>query len=341
MYAEAPPSPPAAAGAPEVPHPAVTLRGLKLAAANMAKAALLVVALAGLLVVRIPVSPAIHAATVAVLLAAVAVLARRGSDFRTWAAYVLGFVLWAHLRTLADEAGFTVRWEYVVDAERALFGGALPTLWLQERFFTPGVVRPWDAAAGAVYVSYFVLPHVFTVLLWRLRPELFRRYVAAALVAFYAGLVACLFVPTVPPWMAAENGDIPWVFTIISGVLRGWDAESYSYGLRVASTNPVAAMPSLHTGIACVFAIGMWRLRRVAGVLGWAYAAAMGLTLVYGGEHYVLDVLAGAALAIGAWKVADRIVPARPVAPARREPTAARPAREPAGRAPATAGRGR
>ncbi|MEW5926437.1 MAG: phosphatase PAP2 family protein, partial [Gemmatimonadota bacterium] len=261
---------------------------------------------------------------------AVAVLARRGSDFRAWAAYVLGFVLWAHLRTLADGAGFPVRWEYVVIGERAMFGGVLPTVWLQERFFTPGVVRPWDAAAGAVYVSYFVLPHLFTLVLWKLRPELFRRYVAAALVAFYAGLVACLLVPTVPPWMASQAGDIPRVFTVVSGVLRGWDAEAFSYGNRVAGTNPVAAMPSLHTAITCVLAIGLWRLRRWAGVLGWAYAAAMGATLVYAGEHYVLDVLAGVALAAAAWRASDRIVRARGGSAASALPGPARERREPA-----------
>lgn len=312
MYVQATPSvTPAPPDAPTV-RPAVSLRGLRLAAANMGKAALLVVALAGLLVVRIPVSPAIHAVTIAVLLAAVAVLARRGSDFRTWAAYVLGFVLFAQLRTLADEAGFPVRWEYVVSAERALFGGALPTVWLQEHFFTPGVVRPWDAAAAAVYVSYFLFPHLFALALWRLRPAFFRGYVAAALTAFYAGLLACVLFPTVPPWMASQAGDIPRVFAVVSGVLRGWDADAFAYGHRVAGTNPVAAMPSLHTAVTCVLAIGLWRLRRWAGVLGWAYAAAMGATLVYAGEHYVVDVLAGVALAAAAWRVADRITPAYP-----------------------------
>lgn len=278
----------------------------------MGKVTLLVLALAGLLVVRFPVPPAVHAGAVAAILAAVALLARRGSDFRAWAAYVLGFVLFAQLRALADEMGFPVRWEYVVEMERTLFGGALPTVWLQERFFTPGTVHPWDAAGTAVYVSYFLVPHLFALALWRLRPALFRGYVAAALTAFYTGLLVCALVPTVPPWMASQAGAIPRVFTVVAGVLRGWDADAFAYGHRVAGTNPVAAMPSLHTAITCVLAIGAWRLRRWAGVLGWAYAAAMGATLVYAGEHYVVDVVTGVALAAAAWRVADRIAPVYP-----------------------------
>jgi hypothetical protein len=32
------------------------------------------------------------------------------------------------------------------------------------------------------------------------------------------------------------------------------------------------------------------------GVAGWSYAAALGFALVYLGEHYVVDLIAGAAL---------------------------------------------
>jgi hypothetical protein len=34
----------------------------------------------------------------------------------------------------------------------------------------------------------------------------------------------------------------------------------------------------------------------VSGAVGWSYAALLGLALVYLGEHYAIDLLAGAAL---------------------------------------------
>ena len=37
----------------------------------------------------------------------------------------------------------------------------------------------------------------------------------------------------------------------------------------------------------------------LAGALGWAYAATLGVALVYLGEHYVVDLAAGLALAEG------------------------------------------
>jgi membrane-associated phospholipid phosphatase len=49
---------------------------------------------------------------------------------------------------------------------------------------------------------------------------------------------------------------------------------------------------------------------RRAGALGWAYALALGATLVYCGEHYVIDLLAGLGLAIGVNAAARWLTPA-------------------------------
>jgi membrane-associated phospholipid phosphatase len=48
----------------------------------------------------------------------------------------------------------------------------------------------------------------------------------------------------------------------------------------------------------------------VEGALGWAYALTLGLALVYLGEHYVVDLLAGAALTESIRRAAPRVAPA-------------------------------
>src|SRR5205823_1071596 len=68
--------------------------------------------------------------------------------------------------------------------------------------------------------------------------------------------------------------------------------------------NDVAAMPSLHMAITVVIAMFAWSRDRRLGLLGAVYAAAMGFSLVYLGEHYVTDVLAGVAFAAGSWVAA-------------------------------------
>jgi hypothetical protein len=60
--------------------------------------------------------------------------------------------------------------------------------------------------------------------------------------------------------------------------------------------NPWAAMPSLHFATSVTAAISLSETGRAAGVAGWGYAVTLGFALVYLGEHYVTDLLAGAGL---------------------------------------------
>ena len=61
-------------------------------------------------------------------------------------------------------------------------------------------------------------------------------------------------------------------------------------------------MPSVHMGATAIIALVAWGTGRVAVRLGGVvYAAAMGFALVYLGEHYVVDLLAGMAVAAAAW----------------------------------------
>jgi membrane-associated phospholipid phosphatase len=43
---------------------------------------------------------------------------------------------------------------------------------------------------------------------------------------------------------------------------------------------------------------------RAPGAIGWTYAAALGFALVYLGEHYVTDLVAGLALTEGVRRAA-------------------------------------
>lgn len=64
----------------------------------------------------------------------------------------------------------------------------------------------------------------------------------------------------------------------------------------VLGGNPLAAMPSLHFATSVTAAHLMSEVGPVSGTLGWAYALTLGLALVYLGEHYAIDLLAGLAL---------------------------------------------
>jgi membrane-associated phospholipid phosphatase len=61
--------------------------------------------------------------------------------------------------------------------------------------------------------------------------------------------------------------------------------------------NPFAAMPSLHFGTSVMAARVLSEVGKGPGALGWSYALTLGFGLVYLGEHYVVDLIAGYALA--------------------------------------------
>jgi membrane-associated phospholipid phosphatase len=79
----------------------------------------------------------------------------------------------------------------------------------------------------------------------------------------------------------------------------GWDYLHLDVvGRLVASgqhgSNPVAAMPSLHAGSAMLVALFLWPMaNRVWRAVLAGYVLLMALALVYTGEHYVVDVVAG------------------------------------------------
>lgn len=292
---------------PESARRRLTRRGLKLAARRLLGPLLLVV---GLLIVFVVsgwvVPPYLFILALALPLIGIILVTGRGERL-AWTAYILGFVVFAYLRAVADLTPVPVAFDYVIAADRWLGGGVVPTVALQESFYTLGNPTAWDYYTLLIHFTYFFVPHLFAFTLWTRDRSLFRRYVVAALAAYYAGLIACALLPTAPPWLAGQTGALPHVFRVAEDVYGGVSPEVYDYAYAVAGTNAVAAMPSLHQAIAVLIALAATRIHPVAAMLGWAYAVSMGVALVYTGEHYVVDLLAGAALAGVMWWIGRRL----------------------------------
>lgn len=259
--------------------------------------------------------PAVFIVAVAFPLLGIVYLTDRRESRLAWTVYVLGFVLFAYLRALADETPVPVQYGYVIALEQAL-PGSIPTLFLQARLYELGVPDLLDSVTVILHFSYFIAPHLFAVSLLVGTRRLFGRYVVAALGTYYGALLVSAVVPTAPPWLAAQDGYLTHVFRIVEDVLLRVDPETYTYAYEVAGTNAVAAMPSLHYGITWAIALAASRWHPVAGVLGWTYSLAMGAALVYAGEHYVVDLVAGALLAHACWLAAGRLFPGSPLDPA-------------------------
>ncbi|HSK28174.1 MAG TPA: phosphatase PAP2 family protein [Jiangellales bacterium] len=219
-----------------------------------------------------------------------------------WAPFLAALVVYDHTRGIADTLGMPVHVTEPIDADRALFGGALPTVWLQQLagapVATPDSVAWWDAVASLVYASHFVLPWLLAGVLYvRARPA-WGRYARRVVALSYLGLATYVLYPAAPPWLAAREGYIDEPVPRL--VTRGWsviglDSAGALLQAAQADVNRVAAVPSLHAAFALLVSIALWPLvrRPLVRALVVAYPLAMALTLVYGGEHYVVDVLLG------------------------------------------------
>jgi len=232
--------------------------------------------------------------------------------------------MWAYLaayKSPHDDAGAQaarVHVRYPIVADRLIGLGELPSARLQRSLARHGPDGPeWRALDRALvwaHWSWFMVPHG-TVLFLRLRhPERFPRAAAMTYAVFNLGAIVYWVAPTAPPWWAGGAQEMTGEGA--EGVRRmmveygehfwqdGWGSLYSVFG-----GNPLAAMPSLHFATSVMAALLLAEAGPLPGALGWAYAGTLGFALVYLGEHYVVDLVAGAALTAAVRRMAPRAGP--------------------------------
>jgi membrane-associated phospholipid phosphatase len=248
--------------------------------------------------------------SVLISIALLLVIATVGKPLRAWRVLAIDFVLYAAMwiaydetRGAADRIGRPLQVESVRDIDRFLFGGVDPTVWMQRRFFSPEHVRWYDVVASVVYYSHFIVPVALIAFLWVRHRRQWVRFMRRFATVLAIACMSFVLLPTAPPWMAAGGSE-----TIVLDALpplerpagRGWDAlhlDSFVHAWETGRdwANPIAALPSLHASFALLgvaFCLPYVRRRWIRAAL-LVYPLAMGVTLVYLAEHWVVDVLAG------------------------------------------------
>jgi membrane-associated phospholipid phosphatase len=207
-----------------------------------------------------------------------------------------------------------VRVGYPIAIDRALGLGVPPTLRLQRAFATPGKVNRFERVLVWCHWMWFFVPHG-TVLWILLRdPDRFPSAAARMYGVFDAGAIFYWAIPTAPPWWAAASGRLDDGQAVqVRRMMIEYGAEYWGdrWGdlYDVLGGNPLAAMPSLHFATSLMAAHLLSEVGPVSGAAGWTYAALLGLALVYLGEHYAVDLIAGAALAETVRTAAPRLEP--------------------------------
>ena len=224
----------------------------------------------------------------ALLLVAIA-LGRGRSFIVDWLPFLVLFLAYEEMRGFAAKTGFAPH--DLSGLERLVFGGAIPTLVLQHAFYHPGVVSWQDVLAMFFYFMHFPLPIVVGFYFWVNSREHFRRFVAALLLMSFLAFATYLFYPSAPPWYQFPDQVVKINNQTVQALWQGKYFVSEIY--NSFNPNKFAAFPSLHAAFPTLAAAYAWSRYRALAIGLIAWSAAVVLSIVYLGEHYVVDALDG------------------------------------------------
>jgi hypothetical protein len=198
------------------------------------------------------------------------------------AAYV-GFVVATALhglvRGIADEfAPFGPL--NTAEFDRVLFLGTVPSVWLQDVL---GTGRMWTLPAFLIWQTLFWVPIVLIGLAAIVQGKRgYLQLLALHCAIIFSADVIYAIAATKPPWMDVEAARL---IAIHSPVVNSLDRNAF------------AALPSLH--VAVPFAYALWYVRQPnrhlhrLGIALVVWTTGVAWSIVYTGEHYVLDVVTG------------------------------------------------
>jgi membrane-associated phospholipid phosphatase len=216
--------------------------------------------------------------------------------------------MWAYLAAYElpnddpDRLEARVRVDYPIAVDRILGLGVPPTVRLQSGFSDPTHINRLERLLVWCHWVWFMVPHASVGYVLLRRPDRFPSAAVRMYAVFDIGAVFYWAIPTAPPWYAARRGRLqdsrvrPVRRMMLEYGEEFW-GERWPDLYDVLGGNPLAAMPSLHFATSMMGAHLLTEVGPGAGALGWTYASLLGLALVYLGEHYAADLLAGAALA--------------------------------------------
>ncbi len=264
---------------------------------------------------RIPATVTLAALAAGPMAVAVLRPRTRGRDIALFTLQMWGFTM-AHELPYDDPEALRRRLKirYPIVADRVIGVGRLPTARLQAALSRPGEVTALDRFLSVIHWAWFMEPHAALLFVQARHPRRFPRAARQLAATYDLGCAIYFAVPTAPPWWSAEQGYIPERVESLAGEVVAEDApqvrrimvdageqlwrRAWAPLYDAFNSNPWAAMPSLHFATSLMAAIHLAEAGRVPGALGWGYAGTLAFALVYLGEHYVTDLVAGTALVI-------------------------------------------
>ena len=238
-------------------------------------------------------------AALAVALVGMTVLARRQDRLPAPLQLLVDFypaaflpILFNTLEPLIEALRGGARDDVLIAADRALFGVDV-TVWMQR------LVRPWlNDVFFTFYATYYFFALALGLILWARGRATARRYVFTLMVCYYISYAGYFLIPALGPrFTQASEYTVSLLTTPVSRAIAD--------GINSLEKTKLDVFPSGHTMIAVAVLIVAWK--RARDVFWFLLPIGTGLVIstVYCRYHYVVDVLAGIALAFAAVPFGD------------------------------------
>lgn len=216
-----------------------------------------------------------------------------------WIPFLFIFISYEFLSGFTGSLNFRVHFIESYHFDQFFFH-TIPTIQLQNSLYTPGALHWYDYMGVTLYLLHFALIFIFGLILWFKDLFWFRQYIIGLLLLSYGALITYIVFPSSPPWLASQSGYIPKVYHITEAALAHFPNILHLPALyQNLNPNPIAAIPSLHTAfpfLVLLFSVSFFKWK---GFLFLPYFLAIVFSIVYMGEHYIVDVLIGMIYASG------------------------------------------
>jgi len=236
---------------------------------------------------------------VVIAVAGIVISGRLGSFTRDWAPVFAMMAVYGVAFAVAASLNMPTWYRPQLAADRLLGLGHVPSVWLQHELGTSqGPLAVWTACA---YASHYYFPIMLGLYVWWWhRDDGFFDLIYGYLTALVLATVVFVLAPTAPPWLAAQRGLMSPLHDVVKtgllemhlNTLADHKGDPHLYLTR-------AAFPSVHAAWPMVSLLVVLRHRLPLPVVGAVLVqlASVWFAIVYGGEHYVSDVIAGAVVA--------------------------------------------
>jgi membrane-associated phospholipid phosphatase len=182
--------------------------------------------------------------------------------------------------------------------------------------FASAVQTAFASSTATLLSTLFYGLHVFLIIIaiglfWFKDRLVYRGYTYSMILTSYLALLTFIVVPSAPPYLVGAAKDLlsagdrmlPSFLQSIQAVLLSGESDIF------------AAFPSLHAAYATLFSFFMFKLGRRYGLVSLPILFGVYFSIIYLGQHYLVDLLAGVAYAMFSAYVVERLTSGRHTGP--------------------------